>query len=221
MSRIKATRPLHVRYDWAPAYLKQRHDQNRDFAFSIVDAEGAPSADGRRYHSAVDWFAPGGTTVVSPVDGMLAGVTQSTTMVGQVFGGVVRIRDGAGRVWVMRHVDPKPYLPARIAAGESIGKVTPWRDGAPHLHMEIWKTLAGGYQHENMIDPRDVDFAVPAYLYFFEELPEVKSQLGDHFRFGPWETAAMRDRIMDERRRNTGRRQRPFKGKTNSLYPWE
>jgi hypothetical protein len=31
--------------------------------------------------------------------------------------------------------------------------VTAWRDGPSHAHIELWKTLAGGYVFENMLDP--------------------------------------------------------------------
>jgi hypothetical protein len=34
-----------------------------------------------------------------------------------------------------------------------IERVTSWADGPDHAHVELWKTLSGGYRLENMIDP--------------------------------------------------------------------
>jgi hypothetical protein len=31
--------------------------------------------------------------------------------------------------------------------------VTPWRDGAPHAHIEIWKSRDADYRFERMEDP--------------------------------------------------------------------
>jgi hypothetical protein len=73
---------------------------------------------------------------------------------GQAFGGTVKIHAGDGKVWVLRHVDPRVAPGATVNAGELVATVTPWRDGASHLHLELWKTLAGGYRFENMEDPR-------------------------------------------------------------------
>jgi hypothetical protein len=122
--------------------------------FGVADAEGAPSARGGRYHAAKDWFAPGGSPVMSPVSGRIVEVKRSKTNSGQVFGGVVKIIDRGGRVFVFRHVDPRKLkVGQRVDAGSLIASVTPWRDGSPHAHIEVWKTLKGGYRFENMIDP--------------------------------------------------------------------
>ena len=121
--------------------------------FRIPDAEGAPADDGRRYHAAKDWFAPGGTPVRAPVDGTVVEAKVRRTNTGQVFGGTVKIQGADGRVWVFRHVDPNVAIGAAVRAGQVVAAVTPWRDGSPHAHIELWKTLAGGYDYENMVDP--------------------------------------------------------------------
>jgi murein DD-endopeptidase MepM/ murein hydrolase activator NlpD len=91
---------------------------------------------------------------MSPVSGRIVEVKRSKTNSGQVFGGVVKIIDRGGRVFVFRHVDPRKLkVGQRVDAGSLIASVTPWRDGSPHAHIEVWKTLKGGYRFENMIDP--------------------------------------------------------------------
>jgi murein DD-endopeptidase MepM/ murein hydrolase activator NlpD len=123
-------------------------------AFNYADAEGAPDAKGVRRHSAVDWFAPPGSPVRAPVGGKIVEVKASRGNSGQVYGGVVKVQDASGRVFVFRHVDPKGVrVGQRVGAGQVIAGVTDWTGGSDHAHHEIWKTLAGGYNHGNMIDP--------------------------------------------------------------------
>ena len=40
-----------------------------------------------------------------------------------------------------------------MTAGQEIAKVSPWRDGPEHTHIELWKTFKGGYNVSNMEDP--------------------------------------------------------------------
>jgi murein DD-endopeptidase MepM/ murein hydrolase activator NlpD len=125
--------------------------------FMSVDAEGAPGPNGQHYHAAKDWFAPAGTAVAAPVNGKIVEVRASRGRSGQIFGGVVKVQAADGRVYVFRHIDPKKVRPGmRVKAGQLIGTVTAWTDGSPHTHIEIWKTLAGGYNVSNMIDPATV-----------------------------------------------------------------
>lgn len=123
-------------------------------AFDMPDAEGAPDKNGVRHHAAMDWFAPGGSRVLAPVGGKIVEVKQSRTNTGQIFGGVVKIQQPNGRVFVFRHVDPRGVkLGQRVKPGTVIGGVSPWESGSPHTHIEVWKSLAGGYRLENMEDP--------------------------------------------------------------------
>ena len=122
--------------------------------YGIVDAEGAPSRDGKKYHAGKDWFAPAGSAVFAPVAGKVIEVKQSRGNSGQVFGGVVKIQDATGRVFVFRHVDPRGVKEGQsIKAGSTIAGVTNWQDGSPHAHVEVWRTREGGYTFENMLDP--------------------------------------------------------------------
>ncbi|WP_217924574.1 peptidoglycan DD-metalloendopeptidase family protein [Miltoncostaea oceani] len=121
--------------------------------FRVVDAEGAPGPGGKNYHAAKDWFAPGGTPVRAPIGGRVCEAKPSLNDTGQVFGGTVKIEERGGRVWVFRHVVPKVSVEERVSRGQLVATVTAWKDGPPHAHIELWKTLAGGYRLENMIDP--------------------------------------------------------------------
>lgn len=179
---MTAVQPLPVREDWAPAYLAGRGTQNRDFAFNLRDAQGA---DG--YHSAVDWFAPAFTPVVSPVAGRVVRSDPSRGTSGQVFGGVLAVEDDAGFLWVMRHVNPGRAIGEDVEAGEQVGAVTDWTDGGDHLHLEIWKRPEGGYHHDNMIDPMTVEWvdredAAPVVRYWIEELPFTQGGNGPAIR---------------------------------------
>jgi murein DD-endopeptidase MepM/ murein hydrolase activator NlpD len=121
--------------------------------FRVVDAEGAPAADGRKYHAAKDWFAPGGTPVRAPINGSVVEARPSQRLTGQVFGGTVKLQERSGRVWVFRHVIPRVGVGQAPRAGTLLATVAAWRDGPPHVHIELWKSLGGGYRLENMIDP--------------------------------------------------------------------
>jgi murein DD-endopeptidase MepM/ murein hydrolase activator NlpD len=131
--------------------------------FAILDAEGAPAKDGRRYHAAKDWFAPGGSPVRAPVRGRVVEVRPSRGNRGQIFGGTVKIEAATGkRVWVFRHVDPRDVREGQtVQRGKVVAAVTNWVDGADHVHIELWRALAGGYSYENMIDPMTVLKAKP------------------------------------------------------------
>lgn len=125
--------------------------------FSMNDPEGAPDARGGRHHAAKDWFAPAGSAVRAPVDGTIVEVRQSRGNSGQVFGGTVKVEAENGQVWVFRHVDPANLrVGQKVDAGTQIARVADWTSGPDHTHVELWKSLSGGYRYENMIDPMTV-----------------------------------------------------------------
>lgn len=139
----------------------------QDWAFNLSDAEGMfPRPPGR--HGAVDWFAGGNTPVHAARSGKVVEVVPSRGTTGQVFGGVVKVMEPDGVVWVYRHVSPYVGLGAEVVAGQRIAHVTPWASGPSHLHMEIWRSLAGGYNFSNAIDPRTYTFTL---VYKGEEQP--------------------------------------------------
>lgn len=119
--------------------------------------EGAPDGRGGSIHAGKDWFAPAGAQVVSPVTGRVVEVKMSRGNSGQVFGGVVKVQGPDGRVYVFRHVDPSSVQSgAEVRAGAPIARVSAWTGGSPHAHVEVWKTLGGGYTAGNMLDPVQV-----------------------------------------------------------------
>jgi murein DD-endopeptidase MepM/ murein hydrolase activator NlpD len=125
--------------------------------FAVSDAEGAPSTNGGRYHAGKDWFAPARAAVRSPWAGRVVEVRASRGNSGQVFGGTVKIQRADGVVFVARHVDPRRVrVGQRIGRGQVVAGVSPWTGGSPHAHIEVWRTLGGGYRFENMIDPATV-----------------------------------------------------------------
>lgn len=123
--------------------------------FATVDAEGAPDSNGVRHHAAKDYFAPGGSPVSAPEAGVVVEAKPSRGNSGQVFGGTVKIQLPDKRVWVFRHVDPNVKVGQKVAPGAPIASVTKWADNpkSSHSHIELWKTLQGGYNYENMLDP--------------------------------------------------------------------
>lgn len=139
----------------------------QDWAFNLPDPEGMfPRPPGR--HGAVDWFAAGGTPVKAARAGTVVEVVPSRGNTGQVFGGVVKVQEPNGNVWVYRHVDPLVGMGAPVIAGQVLAHVTAWAGGPSHLHMEVWRTLAGGYTFGNAIDPRSFTFTL---VYRGEERP--------------------------------------------------
>lgn len=124
--------------------------------YGIADPEGAPGPRGR-IHGGLDWFASPGSPVAAPVNGRVVEVKPSRGNTGQVFGGTVKIQAADGKVYVFRHVDPSSVrVGQQVRAGAPVAGVTDWQDGRSHAHIEVWKTLAGGYRAENLIDPLTV-----------------------------------------------------------------
>ena len=123
--------------------------------FGIPDPEGALAPDGRRYHAGKDIFLPAGWPLRAPAGGRIVEVRASRGSTGQVFGGVVKLEGYGGRVYVLRHVVPARGVRVgiRVRAGRLIARVAYWRDGGEHVHLEVWKTLRGGYFVRNMLDP--------------------------------------------------------------------
>jgi murein DD-endopeptidase MepM/ murein hydrolase activator NlpD len=121
--------------------------------FTTPDAEGAPDNHGVKHHAGLDWFAPEGSVVRAPVAGSITEAKPSRGTSGQVFGGTAKIEASDRKLWVFRHVVPSVRVGARVRAGQPVAAVSRWDDGAEHAHIEIWKTRAGGYDFENMLDP--------------------------------------------------------------------
>lgn len=124
--------------------------------FRVSDPEGMPGQGGR-YHGGKDWFAPAGSPVLAPTAGRIVEVRASQGNKGQIFGGVVKIEGADGRVYVFRHVDPKSVkVGQRVKAGQPVATVTDWQSGSSHSHVEVWRTLGGGYALDNALDPVEI-----------------------------------------------------------------
>ena len=136
-----------------------RNDPGERSEFRLLDPEGAPSIEGRRYHAALDWHAFAGSVVRAPASGTLVEVKVDPRRSGQIFGGTIKIRsDLDRRVWVLRHVEPLPgtLQGERVLARTPLGVVARWADGEAHVHIELWSSLEAGYRFENMLDPLPV-----------------------------------------------------------------
>lgn len=136
-----------------------------DRAFNLPDAQGMYSLSGPRIHGGVDWFGAEdkSTPVYAPQAGVVIQAYRTGDRSGQVFGGVVKIETADGKVWVMRHVDPRVTLGQRVKAGQQVATVTRWIDAGDHLHLELWKrrTAPGrssGYWIDNALDPALVQY---------------------------------------------------------------
>jgi murein DD-endopeptidase MepM/ murein hydrolase activator NlpD len=126
--------------------------------FATVDAEGAPDRTGQRHHAAYDWMLGPDKGVPALGSGVVVEAKPSSGNSGQVFGGTVKIQMADGRVIVYRHVNPGVKVGQKVQAGQQVAAVTRWADnpGSSHTHLELWKTLGGGYHYENMLDPTQV-----------------------------------------------------------------
>ena len=92
--------------------------------------------------------------MVSPEAGTIVEVKQSRGNSGQIYGGVVKVQNADGRVYVFRHVDPSNVeVGQQVRGGARIAGVSAWTGGSEHAHIEVWKTLEGGYNVSNMLDP--------------------------------------------------------------------
>lgn len=113
---------------------------------------GTRSPNGR-WHAGLDWFGPAGTPVRAPVAGVVIESRGGPSGSKRVYGGTVKVQHESGMVWVARHINPAVPEGRRVAAGDLIAHVAPWAGGSPHAHIEVWRTLGGGYTTANMLDP--------------------------------------------------------------------
>lgn len=128
---------------------------------NYVDPEGVwerPGYRGVRRHGGTDWFATFGTALVAPEAGVIVEADADfgcRTANCQVFGGTTKLRTNDGRVWVFRHTSPTARVGQRVGPGQAIAKVSKWPTNprGSHAHIELWKTLAGGYVQTNIVDP--------------------------------------------------------------------
>lgn len=130
-------------------------------SFRVPDPEGAPDRAGIRRHGALDWFGKPGSGFYAPEPGIIVesvpdrGCRDSRC---QIYGGTIKLQTPSGRVWVFRHVDPgrEPLrVGAQVKAGQILGAIARWpaAPNSSHAHIELWRSIKGGYRFENLSDP--------------------------------------------------------------------
>lgn len=125
-------------------------------SYGVPDGpEGADTPNGGNVHGGLDWFAPPGSPVFAPFGGRVVEARRSADTSGQVFGGTVKIQDPAsGLVFVARHVNPDVQVGDTLRAGAPIARVADWQgSSSDHAHIELWRSLTGGYTTANLLDP--------------------------------------------------------------------
>lgn len=197
---------------WAPAYTRNRGDANVDKAYTFADAQGMCCLGGRKVHGGWDIFAPAGTPVLSPADGVVVRADESSDHYGPVYGGNIGVRFPDGSGMLARHIDPSLRVGARVEAGDIVGHVFNWHSGGDHLHLELHRRIGNGYDYRfaNTIDPGTITWveasAVPKTpepepVYGLEILPMRLGGFGPDI-YGGWMSRAYGDkveRILDAR----------------------
>ena len=107
---------------------------------SIGSFYGAPRDNGRRSHEGVDIFAPKGTPVIAPTDGVVTRVGLNT-----LGGKVVWMKDPArGHSYYFAHLDSQMVKPGmKVFKGHVLGLVGNTgnaRTTPPHLHFGIYQS---------------------------------------------------------------------------------
>ena len=116
-----------------------RYDEER----AIYTAPEFETPDGRwrTRHMAVDLFAPAGTPVYAPLDGVVE-VRENRARRGD-YGGLLVLRHGD--FWTLHgHLDPSTLASGPVRAGEEIARLgAPEVNGGwePHLHLQLFTDL--------------------------------------------------------------------------------
>jgi murein DD-endopeptidase MepM/ murein hydrolase activator NlpD len=96
-------------------------------------------------YPAHDWFAPAGSLVVAPADGVVEKLSGHDPAQGPLsahgaFGWSLYIRTAAGVGYYLTHLATRSVtLHSRVARGQRVGTVAPWHlHGLPdHVHMGV------------------------------------------------------------------------------------
>jgi 4-aminobutyrate aminotransferase-like enzyme/Ser/Thr protein kinase RdoA (MazF antagonist) len=131
-----------------------RYDEER----AIYTAPEFRTPDGRRRtrHMAVDLFAPAGTPVYAPLDGVVE-VRENRDRLGD-YGGLLVLRHGD--FWTLHgHLDPATLASGEVRAGEEIARLgTAEVNGGwePHLHLQVFTDLVADLPGVALSDEADV-----------------------------------------------------------------
>jgi 4-aminobutyrate aminotransferase-like enzyme/Ser/Thr protein kinase RdoA (MazF antagonist) len=119
-----------------------RYDEQR----SIYTAPEFQTPDGswRTRHMAVDLFAPAGTPVYAPFDGVVER-RENRANAGD-YGGLLVLRH-EGPFWTLHgHLDPETLADGTVRAGDEIARLgSPEVNGGwePHIHLQVFTDLVG------------------------------------------------------------------------------
>jgi 4-aminobutyrate aminotransferase-like enzyme/Ser/Thr protein kinase RdoA (MazF antagonist) len=132
-----------------------RYDEER----SIYVAPEFETPDGRRRtrHMAVDVFAPAGTPVFSPFDGVIER-RENRDRPGD-YGGVLVIRH-EGPFWTLHgHLDPETLAEGEVKAGQEVARLgAPEVNGGwePHTHFQVFTDLVGDLEGVALAEEADL-----------------------------------------------------------------
>lgn len=136
-----------------------RYDEER----SIYTAPEFQTPDGRwrTRHMAVDVFAPAGTPVFAPLDGVVER-RENRDLLGD-YGGLLVIRHGNPAhppFWTLHgHLDPETLASGEVRAGDEIARLgTAEVNGGwePHLHLQLFTDLVSDLPGVALSDEADV-----------------------------------------------------------------
>ena len=132
-----------------------RYDEER----SIYTAPEFQTPDGRwrTRHMAVDVFAPAGTPVFAPFDGVVER-RENRDRLGD-YGGLLRAPPRRPFWTLHGHLDPETLATGEVRAGEEIARLgAPEVNGGwePHLHLQLFTDLVGDLPGVALSDEADV-----------------------------------------------------------------
>ena len=119
-----------------------RYDEER--SIYIAPEFQTPGGRWRTRHMAVDLFAPAGTPVYAPFDGVVER-RENRANAGD-YGGLLVLRH-EGPFWTLHgHLDPETLADGTVRAGEEIARLgSPEVNGGwePHIHLQVFTDLVG------------------------------------------------------------------------------
>jgi 4-aminobutyrate aminotransferase-like enzyme/Ser/Thr protein kinase RdoA (MazF antagonist) len=164
-----------------------RYDEQR--TIYIAPEFQTPDGRWRTRHMAVDLFAPAGTPVYAPFDGVVER-RENRANAGD-YGGLLVLRH-EGPFWTLHgHLDPETLADGTVRAGEEIARLgSPEVNGGwePHIHLQLFTDLVGNL--DGVALPEEADL-------FRSVCPDPNLLLG---RPGGVDARAARPDVLERRR---------------------